>query len=271
MAGVSVVRKKLIVRALIVVISLIVVILITGNLSIPSVMDIYGCTEMFSRYHVDPYIAQQNVPAKWNVKIDDNGKAILLVMVQQCEKMVLDSVINVGSVGMSHIWIEVEGPDEFVPPLSGTTRSLPTRYWHILPHQLDNRLAYVLFELVGVDAQFVSNLSLGNDLEGVRSGEVIEGNGPKSKYYWTESSQLYAVPDIVTGSQRFYRKIGVKESEAVAKCESHFLGDSQVSLEVKPTTAIGELGLGETLEGFSNPVWVEQCHVHYRVRFFPRD
>jgi hypothetical protein len=226
---------------------------------------------MFSRYKVDPIIAQRNVPQKWNVKMDDDGKALLLVMVQQCEKMVLDSVIDVGTVGMSHIWIELEGPNEIVTPLPETTRSLPTRYWHILPHQLDNRLAYMLFELVGVQAQFVHDLSLGNDTEGVREGEVIEAKDPKSNYFWTESSQLYTEPDIVTGSQRFYRKYGVRESDAVAKCESHFLGDSLVVLEAKPTSAIEGLGFGEILEGISNPVWVEQCHVNYRVRFFPRN
>ena len=41
-------------------------------------MDIYDVNEMFSRYYVDPDIAQQNVPSKWKVKIHDNGKAVLL-------------------------------------------------------------------------------------------------------------------------------------------------------------------------------------------------
>ena len=49
-------------------------------------MDIYHVTEMFSRFYVDPVIAQQNVPSKWKVKIHDNGKALLLVMVQNCKK-----------------------------------------------------------------------------------------------------------------------------------------------------------------------------------------
>ena len=53
-------------------------------------MDIYDVKEMFSRYYVDPDIAQKSVPSKWNVKIHDNGKALLLVMVQNCKKMVLE-------------------------------------------------------------------------------------------------------------------------------------------------------------------------------------
>jgi hypothetical protein len=107
----------------------------SGIVTFPSVMDIYDIEEMFSRYYVDPDIAQQNIPSKWKIKIHDNGKALLLVMVQNCKKMVLDYIINVGSVGMSHIWIELEGPYEVVTPLPGTTRALPTWYWYILPHQ----------------------------------------------------------------------------------------------------------------------------------------
>ncbi|HUS70233.1 MAG TPA: hypothetical protein VM075_05605 [Anaerolineae bacterium] len=261
-------RKKLIAGLLLVVLALAIVTLIARPPSIPSVMDIYGCSETFSQYHVDPDVARQNVPSKWQVKIHSNGQALLLVMVQECDKMVLDNVIDVGPVGMSHVWIELEGPQEVVTPLPGITRSLPTRYWFIAPHQLDNRLARILFGLVGVDAQFVEKVSLGGDPGGARSGEVIERDAPEAKYTWTETSQLYAAPDIVTGSQRFYRKYGVRESEAYGKCESHFLGDAQVSLSATTDSVVGKLGFGPSLTGFSNPVWVKHCRVDYRVDFF---
>lgn len=264
-------RKKIFIVVLLILIALATMALFTGMISIPSAMDIYGCSEMFSRYYVDADIVRQNIPSDWQVKIGTNGKATMLVMVQRCEKMVLDYVINVGAVGMSHIWLEVEGPEEFVPPLAGTTRSLPTRYWYILPHQFDNQLACALIGFVGIDTQCVKDISLEDPLEGARSGEVIETDSPKANYSWIEESQLFAEPDIVTGSQHFYRKYGVRESEAVARCESHFLGDSQVKLEVSPSSALGQLDLGDSLEGFSNPVWVELCHVNYRVDFFHGD
>ena len=253
---------------LLMILALAIVTLMVRSPSIPSVMDIYGCREMFSQYYVDPDVARQTVPSQWQVKIDGNGKAVLLVMVQQCDKMVLDNLIDVGPVGMSHVWIEVEGPPEVVTPLPETTRSLPTRYWFIAPHQLDNRLARVLFGLVGVDAQSVEKVSLGGDPGGTRSGEVIERDSPAAKYTWTETSQLYSAPDIVTGSQRFYRQYGVRESEVYAKCESHFLGDAQVSLSATTDSAVGKLGFGRALTGFSNPVWVKHCRVDYRVDLF---
>jgi hypothetical protein len=64
-------------------------------------MDIYNIKEMFSRYYVDPETARKHVPEKWEPKIHENGKTLLLVMVQECGKMVLDHIFNVGSVGMS--------------------------------------------------------------------------------------------------------------------------------------------------------------------------
>ena len=240
----------------------------SGIVAFPSVMDIYYVEEMFSRYYVDPDIARQNVPSKWKVKIHDNGKALLLVMVQECKKMVLDYLINMGSVGMSHIWIELDGPLEIVDPLPETTRSLPTWYWYILPHELDGYLIRMFFGLAGVDARLVRRISLGGDPGKIRSGEVIEGYSSEAKYNWTESIQLYPKPDVVTGSHRFYRKYGVCQSVAHAKCFTHFLGDGQVNLNATNNSMIGKLGFGTSLTGFSNPVWVKHCRVKYRVSYF---
>ena len=239
-----------------------------GIITFPSVMDIYDVKEMFSRYYVDSDIAQQNIPSKWSVKIHDNGKALLLVMVQNCNKMVLDNLINMGSVGMSHIWIELEGPHEVVIPLPGTNRSLPTRYWYILPHQVDSYLVRILFKLAGVSSKIVRKVSVGGDPKGTRLGEVLEGDSVAEKYNWEEVIQLYSKPDIVTGSQRFYRKYGVRESSAHARCESHFLGDGTVSLNATPDSTVGKLGFGTSLSGFSNPVWVKHCRVKYQVSYF---
>jgi hypothetical protein len=99
-----------------------------------------------------------------------------------CKKMVLDYLINMGSVGMSHIWIELEGPHEVVTPLPGTNRSLPTRYWHILPHQVDNYLVRILFKLAGVSSKIVRNVSVGGGPNDTRLGEMLEQDSDDEKY-----------------------------------------------------------------------------------------
>jgi hypothetical protein len=238
-----------------------------GKLAVTSLMDIYDVNEMFSRYYVDPDIAQHNIPTKWKVKIHDNGKAVLLVMVQSCKKMVLD-YFSIGQVVMSHIWIEIEGPYELLPPLPGTTKTLPTWYWYILPHQVNKASARTFFGLAGVSSQLVKKISLSGEADGTRYGEVIEKDSPEEKYTWIEKIQLYAKPEIVTGSHRFFKKYGIRESTAHTKCFTHFLGESQVTLNASPASTIAKLGFGTTLNGFSNPVWVKHCRVKYRVSYF---
>lgn len=236
-------------------------------ISYPIVMDIYDVREMFSRYYVDPDTAVKNVPSLWKIKIHENGQALLLVMVQDCKKMVLEHFLNIGSVRMAHIWIELEGPLEIIDTLPGTSRTLPTWYWYIQPHQLDNRLACFLFKMAGVSAQFVRKISLGGDPGGRRSGEVQENTSADTDYHWVETSQLFSEPDIITGSHRFFRSDGLRQSEAHVKCFTHFLGDAQVELVAAANSTVGRLGFGVKLSGFSNPVWFQHCHVKYRVKW----
>jgi len=223
---------------------------------------------MFSRYYIDPDLARKNVPPKWNIKIHENGKALLLVMVQDCRKVVLERFLNIGPVRMSHIWIELEGPSESIDTLPGTTRTLPTWYWYIQPHQMDSYLAFLMFRIAGVDAQYVRYISPGTAPNGFWAGKVKEDDSPYIGYEWTVMSEPYPEPDIITGSHRFFRKYGLRESEAHAECFTHFLGESTVKLSASSDSTIGKLGLGSSFEGFSNPVWVKHCHVRYRVWFF---
>lgn len=236
-------------------------------ISVPSFMDMYETFEMFSRYYVDPIIAQARIPNKWRVKIQNNGMALMYILIQKCHRMVLNKILNVGQVGMSHIWIEIDGPPEVVSPFPGTTRALPTWYWYTLPHQTDNRLAAVMFSIAGISNQPVWKISLEGEPGGTRCGKVIEKYSSEVGYSWTETSNLYAEPEIVTGSHRVFRKQGLKESEAHVKCFTHFLGDGQVTLNATRDSTIGKLGFGTSLTGITNPVLVKYCKVKYKVGF----
>jgi hypothetical protein len=81
---------------------------------------------------------------------------------------------------------------------------------------------------------------------------------------WPFLNMNRSMPDIIKGSQLFYRNYGVHESELVAKCESHFLGDSEVSLTPTPDSTIGKLDFGISLIGVSNLVLVKRCRVKWR-------
>ena len=137
-----------------------------------------------------------------------------------------------------------------------------------MPHQVDKAIARTFFELAGVSSKLVEKISLGGEPGGPRYGEVIEKNSTGDKYTWTENSQLYSKPDIVTGSHRFFKKYGSRESAAHTKCFTHFLGEGNVTLNASPESTIAKLGFGTTLTGFSNPVWVKHCRVKYKVSYF---
>jgi hypothetical protein len=188
-------------------------------------------------------------------------------MVQKCKKMILDGIFTVGSVAVSNLWIEIEGQTEVITPLPGTSRSLPTWYWYVTPHQLDSAWAVSLCSLVGVPAKHVKKISLVGEQTETRSGEVIEDESIDARYSWTEKIKRYLDPDIITGSHRLYGIFGGRESEAHVRCFTHFLGESEVSLIATSNSSVAKLGFGTSLSGFSNPVWFKHCTVKYKVGF----
>jgi len=229
-------------------------------------MEMTNCKEMFAEFPVDAAAARQNVPPGYSIRIDKNGMATLLLMVQDCERGILDGLIRIKPMKMSHIWIEIEGPEETGPPLSGTTESLPTAYYYNLPHQFDSSLAHVALTLTGIDSQSVKEITLGERSGDQRAGQVIE-KAPSVMYGWTETSKLSTTPKIVTGRRKFYRQYGTlikRVSEGTVACRSNFLGVGSVVLSASPDSAIGRLQFGTTLQGAVHPVEMS-CDAEIKV------
>jgi hypothetical protein len=229
-------------------------------------MEMTNCKEMFAEFPVDATLARKNVPPEYNIRTDTNGRATLLLMVQDCEKGFLDGLIRIKPMRMSHIWMEIEGPEEVGPALPGTTSSLPTAYYYILPHQMESSLAHVSLNLTGIDSQLVKEITLGERSGDQRLGQVIE-KSPSRMYQWTETSQLWATPNVVTGRRKFYRQYGwaiKRTSTGIVTCSSSFLGEGRVILNASPDSAIGLLQLGATLQGTVHPVEMN-CRAEIKV------
>lgn len=229
-------------------------------------LDMVDCKELFAEFPVDPEIARQNVPQGYEVLIHKNGKAMMLILVQECEKCVFDSLIPVSPMNMSQVWIEIAGPNEVGPPLPDTTGSLPTRYWYILPHQTDRTLAHISFKIAGIDSQLVKEISQGGKPGGVRQGRVIEKKSPVM-YTWTETSKLWPEPKLVTGRQKFYRQYGrfiKRASEGSVTCRANFIGDGEIVLKADPASAVGSLKFGTELHGTTKLVEIN-CRANVKV------
>lgn len=230
-------------------------------------MNMTKCQELFAEFPVDPELAQKQVPIPYRVRTGRDKRATLLLMVQDCEKGVLDGIITIKPLKMAHVWIEIEGPEEVGPVLPGTTKSLPTAYYYILPHQVESKLAHTSLALAGIDSQLVGKISLGHRANDQRIGSVLEKE-PSVGYQWTEASQLRPNQGLVTGRRRFYRQY-----ESITQCTSlgvvstwaNFLGEGSVVLSASPDSAIGRLGLGTNLEGTAYPVEMD-CHAEIKVQ-----
>ena len=244
-----------------------VILVLLSSAGCTHTMDMSKCKELFAEFPVDPVVAQKNVPSPYGVRITDNGKATLLLMIQDCEKGVLDRIITIRPLKMAHIWIEIDGPEEIGPILSGTTKSLPTEYYYILPHQVESKLAYASLHLAGIGSHLVSEISIGDRTDDQRHGRVLE-KAPSMGYQWTETSHLRPNQGLVTGRRKFYRQYG-----SLMKCSSagtvstwaNFLGEGKVILTASPDSSIGRLGLGTTLEGTVYPVEMD-CHAEIKVQ-----
>jgi hypothetical protein len=230
-------------------------------------MDMTNCKEMFAEFPVDATVAKQNVPPGYTIRIDKDGMATMLLMVQDCEKGLLDGLLPIRPMRMSHIWIEIDGPEETGPPLPDTTESLPTAYYYILPHQFESGLANIALTLAGIDAELVEEITFGKRSGNQRQGAVIE-KAPSVIYRWIETSQLLTTPKIVTGRRKFYRQYGSvinRISEGTVTCRSNFLGSGSVVLTASPDSAIGRMHFDTTLTGTAYPVEMS-CRAEIKVQ-----
>ena len=231
-------------------------------------MDMSKCRELFAEFPVDAAVAQRHVPPPYSVRIADNGKATLLLMVQDCEKGVLDELVTIKPLKMSHLWLEIQGPEEVGPVLPGTTKSLPTAYYYILPHQVESELAHGSLALAGIGSQLVHEISLGQRVNNQRLGRVFE-DVPGVGYWWTETSQLQPNQGLVTGRRKFYRQYeyqGKCVSSGIVITWANFLGEGKVVLKASPESSIGRLGFGTALEGKAQPVEMS-CHAEIKVEY----
>ena len=244
----------------------ITLILLAGS-GCSSSMKMVNCKETLAQFQVDPLIAQKNVPSGYDIKIYPNGRAMLLLLEQDCERCVLKQILPVQPMRMSHIWIELDGPAEVGTPLYGTTESLPTSYWYSLPHQMDSALAHLAFSLVGIDTQHVSSITYSDRKGGLQKGAIVE-NSKGTKFGWTEKSELWPASKVVTGRRWFYREYGENmgtQSRGLVTCKAAFLGEGQIDLQADVNSSIGVLGFGTELQGTSNVVNID-CDVNITVQ-----
>jgi hypothetical protein len=232
-----------------------------------STMTMTRCRELLAEFPVDPEAARKVVPPTYSVRVYPAMHAILLLLVQECERCMLDKVLTIRPMRMAHLWIELAGPDEIGPALPGTSASMPTSYWYAMPHQMESRLAALSFRSAGIDIQRVARISAGGAPGVRRHGEVLEHAESGAGYVWDEDTPLWPSPEILTGRRRFYRDYGrsiPRRSVGLVVCHAAFLGSGEISLSATGDSAAGALGFGTTLHGTTKAVEIT-CDVRIQV------
>ena len=226
-----------------------------GNASpfyLPSRMKMIGCKEFFVEFPIDAQLARQVVPQSFEIQTYPNGSAMLLIMIQDWDKCILDGILPIKRVKMSHIWIELDGPQEIGPPLPGTASSLPTSYYYALPHQIDNRLAVLAFKLAGIDVHLVRKIDLQGNFGVHQIVRVTEGDNPTTGYSWEFTPDMWSTPNIVTGRRWFYRNYGSRlkrKSTGLVVCRSSFLASTPVEMSVDRGSVMDRLGFSGKISG----------------------
>jgi hypothetical protein len=230
-------------------------------------MEMRDCRELFVEFPVDAPSAQADLPAGYQARRRADGRAVLLLMIQDCDRGRLDGILPVRPLRFSHAWIEVEGPEEIGAALPGTLRSLPTSRYYASPHQIDSRVAHFALRTVGIASERVDEISLGGVPAPARHGRVVEG-GSRVGYRWTDAARPWPVPEYVTGRRTFDRELGTlwrRRTRGTVECRSRFLGQASVVLEADPGSLLGRLHLGETLRGDGHLVEMTDCRAAIRV------
>ena len=149
-----------------------------------------ACRESAQFLAVDPVRARDHVPLSYTVFISDqdaadvsralpDGSAILIVIYQECSSASWDGT-QLAPLEMVHHWVRIDGPHEILP-VPDTSRTLPTYYWYMLDDPTTSISLRRSLREAGISSSKIDSIELGFDINGVRTGGVVEKVTPGAK------------------------------------------------------------------------------------------
>ena len=162
-----------------------------------------ACRESAQFLAVDPARARGHVPLGYTVFVSDqdaadvsralpNGSAILIIIYQECSAASWDGM-QLAPLKMVHHWVRLDGPHEILP-VPGTSRTVPTYYWYMIDDPTTSIGLRRRLREAGVTSSKIESIELGFDIDGVRTGGVVEKNTPGAKddirYSFVENNRV---------------------------------------------------------------------------------
>ena len=136
-----------------------------------------ACRESAQFLAVDPVISDQDATDVSRALPD--GCAILIVIYQECSSASWDGT-QLAPLKMVHHWVRIDGPHEILP-VPDTSRTVPTYYWYMLDDPTTSISLRRRLREAGISSSKIDSIELGFDINGVRTGGVVEKVTPGAK------------------------------------------------------------------------------------------
>ena len=167
-----------------------------------STLDIaVDCAESVAWLAVDPTVARHYVPEEFDLHIEPNGAALLLVVAQDCSNVIIDGS-TIDPMQMAHMWIRIQGP--FVlDPVPGADVTKPTLHFYAHRDFTTSRQFERAISKSGLPGELVDSITLSPFGGPVREITITENATTGRRFSWV--SQQSAVPPIAVGVRHHVR------------------------------------------------------------------
>ncbi len=178
-----------------------------------------ACRESAQFLAVDPARARGHVPVGYSVFVSDrdaadvsralpDGSAVLIIIYQECSAASWDGM-QLAPLKMVHHWVRIDGPLEILP-VPGTSRTVPTYYWYMLDDPTTSIDLRRRLREAGITSSKIESIELGFDVNGVRTGGVVEKSAPGAKndinYSFVENNRSSGQLPIGVNHRLFHEK-----------------------------------------------------------------
>ena len=159
------------------------------------------CAESVAWLAVDPTVARYYVPEEFDLHIEPNGSAVLLVVAQDCSNVTIDGR-SIDPMQMAHMWIRIQGPFE-IDPVPGADVTKPTLHFYAHRDFTTSRQFERAISKSGLPGELVDSITLSPFGGPVREITITENATTGRRFSWV--SQQSAVPPIAVGVRHHVR------------------------------------------------------------------
>ena len=166
-----------------------------GNGMPKPVVDVQmNCNTMVGVFEVDAAAARAVLPAKYELALQPNGKALVYLQASNCFGS--GNGRPVGAFDLADAWLIIQGPPDY-RPIYGADLTLPTIYVYVLTAQTTSEWVKTECAKIHFPKTLIRSLDVGGTIMPLRKGSVVEMSN--SGYSWSEFLPCMFLPGTQYG------------------------------------------------------------------------